>query len=151
MKQIATATILCIVLFGIHDNHCAQTLDFAMTESMRLAQEVSTQLALDDEAAAKLLEAALPWDACLAHWNAVRDSLDSTNIEETMLLEAMVAVRSQLGECRSQRSVAIRASLDSLSRLEFDKLSLPEKPRVLHFGLHNRLDCVVCKPENKTP
>ena len=118
---------------------------------MRVAQEVTTQLALDEAAAAKLLEAALPWDACLAHWNAFRDSVESANIEEAQLFEAMVMIRSNLDDCRAERSLAIRASLDSLKRLDFDKLSLPEKPRVLHFGLHNRMDCVVCKPKENTP
>ena len=118
---------------------------------MRVAQEVTTQLALDEATAAKLLEAALPWDACLAHWNAFRDSVESANIEEAELFEAMVMIRSNLDDCRTERSLAIRASLDSLQCLDFDKLSLPEKPRVLHFGLHNRMDCVVCKPEKNTP
>ena len=144
------ASILWMVLGTAVMCH-GQTFDFALTESMRVAQEVTTQLALDEVAAAKLLEAALPWDACLAHWNAYRDSVESANIEEAELLEAMVMVRSNLGDCRTERSLAIRASLDSLQRIEFDKLNLPEKPRVLHFGLHNRMDCVVCKPENNTP
>jgi prophage DNA circulation protein len=144
------ASILWMVLGTAVMCH-GQTFDFALTESMRVAQEVTTQLALDEVAAAKLLEAALPWDACLAHWNAYRDSVESANIEESQLLEAMAMVRSNLGACRTERSLAIRTSLDSLRRLEFDKLSLPEKPRVLHFGLHNRMDCVVCKPENNTP
>ena len=144
------ASIFWVVLGTAVTGH-GQTFDFALTESMRVAQEVTTQLALDEVAAAKLLEAALPSDACLAHWNAYRDSLESANIEESQLLEAMAMVRSNLGACRTERSLAIRASLDSLQRLEFDKLSLPEKPRVLHFGLHNRMDCVVCKPENNIP
>ena len=144
------ASILWMVLGTAVMCH-GQTFDFALTESMRVAQEVTTQLALDEVAAAKLLEAALPWDACLAHWNAYRDSVESANIEEAKLFEAMVMVRSNLGDCRTERSLAIRAILDSLQRVEFDKLSLPEKPRVLHFGLHNRMDCVVCKPENNTP
>ena len=144
-------TFLLYVVFTTTAMGHSQTLDFALTESMRVAQEVTTQLALDEPAAAKLLKAALPWDACLAHWNAFRDSVESANIEEAELLEAMVLVRSNLGACRTERSLAIRASLDSLQRFEFDKLSLPEKPRVLHFGLHNRMDCVVCKPEKNTP
>ena len=150
MNGLKRVFIMCLV-FGTAVMGHGQTFDFALTESMRVAQEVTTQLALDEAAATKLLEAALPWDACLTHWNAFRDSLESANIEEAQLLEAMVMVRSKLGACRTERSLAIRASLDSLQRLEFDKLSLPEKPRVLHFGLHNRMDCVVCKPENNTP
>ena len=151
MNACPKSYVSCIALVGMANMAGAQSLDFGMTESMRVAQEVTTQLALDEDAAAKLFEAALPWEACLAHWNACRDSLESANIEETELLEAMVLVRSNLDDCRTSRSLAIRASLDSLERLEFDKLRLPEKPRVLHFGLHNRMDCVVCKPENQTP
>ena len=150
MNGLKRVFIMCLV-FGTAVMGHGQTFDFALTESMRVAQEVTTQLALDEAAATKLLEAALPWDACLAHWNAFRDSVESANIEEAQLLEALVMVRSKLGACRTERSLAIRTSLDSLQRLEFDKLSLPEKPRVLHFGLHNRMDCVVCKPENNTP
>ena len=150
MNALERTFLLYVISTTTVMGHC-QTLDFAVTESMRVAQEVTTQLALDELTAAKLFEAALPWDACLAHWNAFRDSVESANIEEAELLEAMVLVRSNLGACRTERSLAIRASLDSLQRLDFDKLSLPEKPRVLHFGLHNRMDCVVCKPENNTP
>ena len=150
MNGLKRVFIMCLVFEKAVMGH-GQTFDFALTESMRVAQEVTTQLALDEAAATKLLEAALPWDACLAHWNAFRDSVESASIEEAQLLEAMVMVRSNLGACRTERSLAIRVSLDSLQRLEFDKLSLPEKPRVLHFGLHNRMDCVVCKPENNTP
>ena len=35
--------------------------------------------------------------------------------------------------------------------VKFDNLGLPEKPHVLQFGLHNRMDSVVCKPENNIP
>lgn len=150
MNGLKRTFLFSMVLGSAVATH-GQSFDFALTESMRVAQEVTTQLALDEAAAAKLLEAALPWDACLAHWNAFRDSVESANIEEAQLFEAMVMVRSNLDDCRAERSLAIRASLDSLKRLDFDKLSLPEKPRVLHFGLHNRMDCVVCKPEKNTP
>ena len=150
MNGLKRTFLFSMVLGSAVATH-GQSFDFALTESMRVAQEVTTQLALDEAAAAKLLQAALPWDACLAHWNAFRDSVESANIEEAQLFEAMVMVRSNLDDCRAERSLALRASLDSLKRLDFDKLSLPEKPRVLHFGLHNRMDCVVCKPEKNTP
>ena len=150
MNGLKRTFLFSMVLGSAVATH-GQSFDFALTESMRVAQEVTTQLALDEATAAKLLEAALPWDACLAHWNAFRDSVESANIEEAELFEAMVMIRSNLDDCRTERSLAIRASLDSLQRLDFDKLSLPEKPRVLHFGLHNRMDCVVCKPEKNTP
>ena len=35
--------------------------------------------------------------------------------------------------------------------VKFDNLGSPDKSHVLQFGLHNRMDCVVCKPEKNTP
>ncbi len=52
------------------------------TESMRVVQDVARSLALLPDDAQRVLEAALPWDACLAHWNAQKDSLESADIGE---------------------------------------------------------------------
>ena len=123
-----------------------------LTESMRAARDVSSQLGLDDVQSQAILEAALPWDACLAHWNDIQDSLEAAPMSESELLLAIGPVRTALGECRASRSKDIRAKLDSSARVAFDALALPERPRVLHFGVHNRMDCIVCTtPQPPTP
>ena len=123
-----------------------------LTESMRAARDVSSQLGLDEIQSQAILEAALPWDACLAHWNDIQDSLEAAPMSESELLQALGPVGIALGECRASRSKDIRAALDSSVRMDFDALALPERPRVLHFGVHNRMDCNVCKtPHPPTP
>lgn len=123
-----------------------------LTESMRAARDVSSQLGLDEIQSQAILEAALPWDACLAHWNDIQDSLEAAPMSESELLQALGPVGIALGECRASRSKDIRAALDSSVRVDFDALALPERPRVLHFGVHNRMDCNVCKtPQPPTP
>ena len=123
-----------------------------LTESMRAARDVSSQLGLNEVQSQAILEAALPWDACLAHWNHIQDSLEAAPMSESELLKALGPVRTALGDCRSSRSKDIRAALDSSARVAFDALALPERPRVLHFGVHNRMDCNVCKtPQPPTP
>ena len=123
-----------------------------LTESMRAARDVSSQLGLDEVQSQAILEAALPWDACLAHWNEMQDSLEAAPMSESELLQALAPVRTALGGCRAYRSKDIRAALDSSARLAFDALALPKRPRVLHFGVHNRMDCNVCKtPQPPTP
>lgn len=123
-----------------------------LTESMRAARDVSSQLGLDEIQSQAILEAALPWDACLAHWNDIQDSLEAAPMSESELLQALGPVGIALGECRASRSKDIRAALDSSVRMDFDALALPERPRVLHFGVHNRMDCNVCKtPQPPTP
>jgi len=116
------------------------------TESIRVAQDVARSLALPPDDAQRVLEAALPWDACLAHWNAQQDSLESADISEEALLAALADVRRELAACRQQRKRDIRAALSEHLRAPYDDLAQPERPAVLHFGLHNRMECVVCKP-----
>ena len=123
-----------------------------LTESMRAARDVSSQLGLDEVQSQAILEVALPWDACLAHWNDIQDSLEAAPLSESELLQALGPVRTALGECRASRSKDIRATLDSTARVAYDALALPERPRVSHFGVHNRMDCNVCKtPQTPTP
>ena len=130
----------------------SQVPGLRLTESMRAARDVSSQLGLDEVQSQAILEAALPWDACLAHWNDIQDSLEAAPMSESELLQALGPVRTALGECRASRSKDIRAALDSSARVAFDALALPERPRVLHFGVHNRMDCNVCKtPQPPTP
>ena len=57
--------VCCIALVGMANMAGAQSFDFAMTESMRVAQEVTTQLALMRTLPPNCSR--LPWqDACLA-------------------------------------------------------------------------------------
>lgn len=123
-----------------------------VTESFRAAQEVARGLQVSDSLGQRLLQAALPWDVCLAHWNAVQDSLEAAPISESELLSALAPVREELGRCRDLRSKAMRDALPENMKQAFDQLVAPGRPSVLHFGIHNRLECVVCKPQDpETP
>ena len=141
-----------LFVMGLSLASWGQVPGLRLTESMRAVRDVSSQLGLDEVQSQAILQAALPWDACLAHWNHIQDSLEAAPMSESELLKALGAVRTALGECRASRSKDIRAALDSSARVAFDALALPERPRVLHFGVHNRMDCNVCKtPQTPTP
>ncbi|PCJ81448.1 MAG: hypothetical protein COA49_04965 [Bacteroidetes bacterium] len=49
-------------------------------------------------------------------------------------------------DCEDRRNIAIKVSLPISLRSVFDEIFYPQKPAVLHFGIHNRADCKVCKP-----
>ena len=118
-----------------------------LTESMRAAQDVSQALELSPALSQKLLTVALPADACLAHWTAVRDSLEQASISEEDLLVEVLAIQDAMKACRQSRSDNMRQALPESYHQAFDQFSAPAKPAVLHFGLHNRMDCNVCKPQ----
>ena len=132
---------------------CAgQSSPLGLTESMRASQHVAMQLSLSPDDAQAVLKAALPYDACLSHWKAVQDSLEAAPIAEAELLAALGDIRMELGRCRSERTAAMRGCLSQEQQRAFDQLEAPARPNVLHFGLHNRIDCVVCKPDQpETP
>ena len=120
---------------------------FPVSESIRVAQDVSQALGLEAELAQHVLEAALPADRCLGHWQAQRDSLERAAISEDALMEQVTAIQAAMKACRADRNAAMRAALPDSLHPPFDDFRAPAKPAVLHFGLHNRMDCVVCKPE----
>jgi C-terminal processing protease CtpA/Prc len=49
-------------------------------------------------------------------------------------------------QCKTSRNVLITLSLPQELRKIFEQLISPSRPAVLHFGIHNRMDCNVCKP-----
>lgn len=146
MNRFASLYVIVLVLTPWEAS--AQIPGLPVTESMRAAQDVAQALNVPDSLGQALLAAALPFDKCLAHWNALQDSLEAAPISESDLLLALGDIREELGACREQRKQAMREALPADSQRAFDQLAQPNRPNVLHFGLHNRMDCVVCKPQN---
>ena len=118
-----------------------------LTESMRAAQQVSQALELSDSLSAELLQAVLPWDGCISHWAGVQDSLEMAPISETELLNALGEIRQEMASCRQHRARAMRDIMPDSLKVKFDQLTPQDRPNVMHFGIHNRMNCVVCKPE----
>jgi hypothetical protein len=92
----------------------------------------------------QVLEVALQGDACLAHWSALRDSAERSNTPEAELLKLIATVREEATRCRAERQDNIRNLLPDSLKMKFNALDEPALPNVLHFGLHNRMDCDVC-------
>lgn len=126
----------------------SQSTGVLKSESMHAAISVAQSLNLDSSASAEVLRAALPFDACLAHWKSVQDSVETLDIPESELFSSIRNVQKELGACRRARSQAMRKVIPEELKQPFDQLADPGMPQVLHFGMHNRLDCTVCKPSN---
>jgi len=50
-------------------------------------------------------------------------------------------------QCKTSRNVLTTLALPQELRERFEQLISPSRPAVLHFGIHNRMDCNVCKPK----
>ena len=116
----------------------------ALTEGMRLSNQISSALALEPDMQQEVLEVALRGDACLAHWRALQDSAEVSSMPEAELLNVLAMVREETTRCRTERQNNIHDILPDSLKARFSALDEPARPNVLHFGLHNRMDCKVC-------
>lgn len=127
----------------------AQT--WTLTEGMRTAQSVASELNLSLELRTMVLNTALACDSCLAHWKMYKDSLQRAPLDESEILRGIQRASAEMTACRERRTQQIRAGLPDSLRSDFDNLNPPAKPQVLHFGIHNRMDCKVCKTQSPQP
>ena len=61
----------------------------ALTEGMRLSNQISSALELELDVQRQVLEVALHGDACLAHWRAHQDSAEASTMPEGELLKVL--------------------------------------------------------------
>lgn len=61
--------------------------------------------------------------------------------------EALNELLNKQREAKDERDAGLRMLLPMQTWSTFDRLLKPEKPAVLHFGIHDRMNCNVCKPE----
>lgn len=129
----------------------AQAQTWNLSEGMRTAQHVASQLNLPEEFSHEILRVALACDSCLSHWKMYQDSLQQAPLDEAEILRGVQLASVQMRVCRERRTMQMREGLPDSLRSAFDDLNPPDKPQVMHFGLHNRMDCNVCKTQKPRP
>ena len=78
-------------------------------------------------------------DRCLSELKKMRKNAE---------LEEIKLISKDIKDCRTRRNISIQIIFPIKMRGIFEELTSPNRPAVLHFGLHNRADCNVCKPSN---
>jgi hypothetical protein len=84
-------------------------------------------------------EILLEGDQCISELKTLR---------KNATLEELNRITKDLKQCLTRRNTSIQIVLPLKMRTVFQELTSPNRPAVLHFGLHNRADCNVCKPSN---
>lgn len=67
-----------------------------------------------------------------------------TSLSEEDVLLRLNAVTQEKSDVRELRELDIKALLTPDQRAVYEEKIAPSKPAVLHFGVHNRMDCKVC-------
>ena len=80
-------------------------------------------------------------------WGSVREKVWSQVVEGDLCVKEAKARGENFKQCKTARNVMITLALPKEMRTVFEGLIAPGRPAVLHFGIHNRMDCNVCLPK----
>lgn len=68
----------------------------------------------------------------------------SDSLSEDQVLVRTSVMQQERKDLREIRDLETKAFLSTEQQALFDEKIAPQKPQVLHFGIHNRADCNVC-------
>ena len=71
--------------------------------------------------------------------------VERSDASEDEILKMVLELQGLKKSCSELRNATIKLDLPLDLRATFDELIAPNRPAVLHFGIHNRADCNVCK------
>lgn len=81
----------------------------------------------------------------VAKLESEKSRLNQESSDDAMLAVQLKVINQQIKDLREERDLAIQAELNPDQLEIYTTRIKPAKPQVLHFGLHNRADCNVCK------
>jgi hypothetical protein len=76
----------------------------------------------------------------------VREEVWTKVVEGDVCVQEAKIAGNNFKQCKTSRNVLTTLALPQELRAKFEQLTSPSRPAVLHFGIHNRMDCNVCKP-----
>lgn len=68
-----------------------------------------------------------------------------TSLTEEDLLLRMQVINQEKKDLKALRELELKNLLNKEQLVIYEEKIQPQKPQVLHFGIHNRADCNVCK------
>ena len=143
--EVMTRGFIIVVLICAYNFGYAQDLSI-VDKRKRDAIDKNITLTSDQSAAI---------DSVFVHYGSEFNRLDLLTDEvesDTLLTEEQVLVRIQMigqekKDLRELRELDIRAQLNKEQLVIYDEKILPAMPQVVLFGIHNRVDCDVCKQQ----
>jgi hypothetical protein len=86
-------------------------------------------------------------DVALKQLDAQQQAWQKSEMPEDSLNVKVMNLNARKKEIRQVRDLDIRMELTDAQKVIYDEKIKPAKPQVLHFGMHDRATCPVCKPQ----
>lgn len=122
---------------------------FTQRESKLLFMDLETVLGSSliwkGEVRAKVFGLIEKTDQKLEEYDKNIKTVQSSNLSEEQIMYEVVSLQGAKKSALKLRNASIKLALPQELRIVFEELTSETRPAVLHFGIHNRADCNVCK------
>lgn len=122
--------------------------EFQTREAQVLFTELETVYSAErgwgGEVRQDVFERIIDCDECVGVLEKQIDEIEKSSENEGTILEKIIYYNGLKRDCVEYRNSSILLKLPVELRGTFMKLVAPNRPAVLHFGIHNRADCKVC-------
>ena len=123
--------------------------DFTQRESKMLFSDLEIVLgsteAWSGESRAEVFGLIEKTDKKLAEYDKQIKTIQSSELSEDEIMYKVVSLQGAKKSALKLRNASIKLALPQELRIVFEELTSESRPAVLHFGIHNRADCNVCK------
>jgi len=135
----------------LNDPQVSTRHEFSEPESISLFRELEKIYSEDSEWSGvvrkKVFDIINEADNSLNDLRKTIKEVESSSQTEEEILKAMIKLNNQKKDIRADRNVSIKLYLHRNLWPQFDVITGVNRPSILHFGIHNRLDCRVCLPK----
>ena len=129
--------------------HIGNHFEFMNRESQILFLELesvySFKRSYDGSVREKVFNHIVKCDSCISEYSRKIKDVERSDVSEDEIQKKVLKLHGLKKSCSELRNASIKLDLPFDLRATFDKLIAPNRPAVLHFGIHNRADCNVCK------
>lgn len=112
---------------------------------MRLLKTLEQTISPDAETLSKLNAIVRNAANQIANLEQEKLKIQRESDDEELILTQIKVKNQEIKDIREERELQIQSVLNPEQLAIYNEKIKPEKPQVLHFGLHNRADCNVCK------
>ena len=127
----------------------SSSFDFHTRECQILFSELESVYSLSrkwaGEMRSEVFDLIVKCDDCIEDYNKKIKEVEKSMVLEDEILERVTELYKRKKGCVELRNAQINLKLPLELRTTFNELIAPNRPAVLHFGIHNRADCNVCK------
>lgn len=110
----------------------------------RKLDAIEKTLELSDDQSKKIEALFTKYGALLSEVDKQISITQKSDLPEDQIPSRISAYNQEKKDLRDLRELEIKSILNPLQRETYETKIQPEKPQVLHFGLHDRANCNVC-------